>query len=367
MSEAFHTHAHDHDHEHGHTHEHGHAHDHHHHDGDTYYLDQICMIGVSAAFGAICLAMYLSNALSGEGSTPMLAIVLAPQFHAWVLGSGIILMLFAMIRGVALWRQAAQPAHTHDHDHCECDHEHGTRDLAPVQAIVPQASAHAHHHHDHAHHDHHHGHDHGPEDHDHGWAPWRYVLLLVPIILFLLGLPNKGPEVRADVAMQVDPREQAAEFAGVVGYTSLIGTGLATPGQFDGLIATPYLTEGEVRDMDFKSLLEVPKYPAMMEDLKGKTVRVRGQFAHSPGSDNVFGLIRFQIGCCGADAIPIPIPVVTRESIAKRADIQRNDWVKVTGVVDFIQESGAFKPVIRVSNVTRNIEKCKADSRPYIQ
>ena len=29
-----------------------------------------------------------------------------------------------------------------------------------------------------------HGHDHGHGDHDHDWAPWRYVLLLVPIILF---------------------------------------------------------------------------------------------------------------------------------------------------------------------------------------
>ena len=32
--------------------------------------------------------------------------------------------------------------------------------------------------HDHAHH----YHDHDQADHDHGWAPWRYVVILVPII-----------------------------------------------------------------------------------------------------------------------------------------------------------------------------------------
>src|SRR5437588_7736862 len=126
MSAAFHDHAHEHEHGHTHAHDHDHAHSHddHHHDGDTYYLDQICMIGICGAFGAICLAMYLSNALSGEGSTPMLAIVLAPQFHGFVLGSGITLLLFAMIRCVTLWRQAGRPTHTHDHDHADCGHEH---------------------------------------------------------------------------------------------------------------------------------------------------------------------------------------------------------------------------------------------------
>jgi hypothetical protein len=34
-----------------------------------------------------------------------------------------------------------------------------------------------------------HNHDH---DHDHGWAPWRYVVLLVPLMLYLLGLPSKA-------------------------------------------------------------------------------------------------------------------------------------------------------------------------------
>ncbi len=55
--------------------------------------------------------------------------------------------------------------HTHDHDH-EHGHTHG---------------------HDHAHA--HGGHDHG---HDHGWNPWRYIVLLLPVVLYFLNLPNSG-------------------------------------------------------------------------------------------------------------------------------------------------------------------------------
>ena len=51
--------------------------------------------------------------------------------------------------------------------------------------------------HDHAHsHSHAHSHAHmedeGEEQHDHGWAPWRYMVLAIPIFLYFLGLPREG-------------------------------------------------------------------------------------------------------------------------------------------------------------------------------
>jgi hypothetical protein len=191
--------------------------------------------------------------------------------------------------------------------------------------------------------------------------------LLVPIILFLLGLPNKGPEAK-ETPMEVDKsRREAEEYVSVIGYAGQIGFAMLTPGQFDGLLAGLYLGEGEVRVVDFKELLDAGSRPALVEEFKrNPTVRVRGQFARSPGSDNVFALVRFKIGCCGADAIAIPIPVVSRESLAGRTDLKRNDWVNVTGVVEFMEEAGTLKPLIRV-NSARKIEHCKADSRPYIQ
>ena len=106
-------------------HTHDHAHDH--HDGDTYYLDQICMVGISGAFGAICLALYIANATAAADGRPMLRLLLGEQFHLFVLVSGIALCVIAAVRGVTLWRSAGRPAHAHaPHDH-EHHHDPGVR------------------------------------------------------------------------------------------------------------------------------------------------------------------------------------------------------------------------------------------------
>src|SRR6202023_2261276 len=109
------------------------------------------------------------------------------------------------IRAGLLWTSvgARHPNHVHDaHDH-EHVHDHG-HEHHHHEGPCPEPA------HEHAHQDDHpgqaHSHDH---DHDHDWAPWRYVVLLVPIMLFLIGLPNKGPQVRA-AAAQVDLSQGAA-------------------------------------------------------------------------------------------------------------------------------------------------------------
>jgi uncharacterized membrane protein YraQ (UPF0718 family) len=195
-----------------HTHAPDHAHDHaleHSHDeGDSYFIDQLCMVGLSGAFGAICLCLWFWQ-------TEMLRNLLADQFHLYVLLSGIALVVIAFTRGWVLWQQSRDPAFSHAHDHPHDNHapahthEHAIQEKAPLQLAVQTPPAHEHgpacaHDHDHEHHEHAapaapakaHAHaDHDEADHDHGWAPWRYVVLLVPIILFLLGLPNRVPSV----------------------------------------------------------------------------------------------------------------------------------------------------------------------------
>src|SRR5258707_15586061 len=96
-----------------------------HEDSDTYYLDQLCLIALSAAFGGVCLTLYFLN-------TGMLKLMLAPQFHEFILWSGIVLLLLAFIRSAVVWRQVGESGerpHVHDHD-CAHDlgeqaHEHG--------------------------------------------------------------------------------------------------------------------------------------------------------------------------------------------------------------------------------------------------
>src|SRR5438128_8580646 len=95
-----------------------HLHEH----SDTYYLDQLCLIALSAAFGGVCLTLYFLN-------TNMLQLMLGSQFHDLVALSGFVLVGLAVTRGVILWRQvgklkaAGAHAHSHGHEGC-CDHEH---------------------------------------------------------------------------------------------------------------------------------------------------------------------------------------------------------------------------------------------------
>jgi hypothetical protein len=350
-----------------------HAHDHDHtHDSDTYFLDQICMVGVSGAFGAICLSLYIGNAMAGEGSQTMLSRLLGPQFHLFVLASGVALVVVALARGFTLWRQVGRPghvnAHHHDHDHDhehhhehdhehhhehgECGHEHGV-------CAHEHAHTHSHHHsHDHGHHHH----DHDAADHDHGWAPWRYVLLLVPIILFLLGLPNKGPAARPIEVKHLDMTHEAAGYAGML--TSIPDS----PAHLVSWLAALYVNdETDAQEVSYKDLEGYAALPDKQRDEKrGKTFRVRGQYAPSPANDHIFTLVRFRIQCCAADAIPMQVPIVTREKLSSRSDLTVNEWVKVTGVLDFQKAGNKTFTLLRVNNL-RSIERCAPDSNPYIQ
>jgi uncharacterized membrane protein YraQ (UPF0718 family) len=211
----------------------GHAHSH----GDdrsAYYIDQLFNIGVCGALTAVTLLLWMPTAdpLSAKlfqdvkstfSSAPppanplpsLLNKMLHVKFHLWVLVGGLSLLAIVLIRAAAVWRSVdetagaepaseAEPGHVHgpgcdhDHDHSH-DHSHGHShghdhgghappvpasgglSLALAGAGAPAAAAAAGHAHSHAH-----SHD----DHDHGWAPWRYVVLLLPVVLYFLVLSN---------------------------------------------------------------------------------------------------------------------------------------------------------------------------------
>jgi uncharacterized membrane protein YcgQ (UPF0703/DUF1980 family) len=94
---------------------------------------------------------------------------------------------------------------------------------------------------------------------------------------------------------------------------------------------------------------------------------VRGQFAPMQGSDQVFMLVRLKISCCANDAVQLNVPMVCRESIR---DVKINDWVKVTGRVEFRETNGAFRTVVLVSkasDVKGPKDGITPDTNPYIQ
>jgi hypothetical protein len=296
---------------------------HFHEDSDTYYLDQLCLIALSGAFGGVCLALFFWQ-------VPMLNLMLGTQFHAFVLISGILLLGMAGIRSVILWKAAGGNKTSlplvHDHSH-EHEHAHEHHDHENCQ-----------HDHDHDHsHDHDQAHDH--EGHDHDWAPWRYVVLLLPIMLFLLGLPNKGPAVQG-ASTPVDLTHES------IGYATLVASG--DPMQQTLLAA--FLSadsSAQAETLGFKTLEGASRDPESRTDWKDKWITVKGQFAPSRQNDHQFSLVRFSIRCCGADAVRLNVPMVCKESLQ---GIKEGEWVNVTGRIRFQPNGDSFITVLQVPN-----------------
>ncbi len=77
--------------------------------------------------------------------------------------------------------------------------------------------------------------------------------------------------------------------------------------------------QGEVFDYDFKNLEEdvrgaaASSDPNVRDEWKDKAFRVIGKFAPSRESQREFGLIRYRISCCASDAMPLTLPILSRE------------------------------------------------------
>lgn len=340
-----------------------HHHDHH-HEGDSYYIDQLCLVGLSASFAGICLSMsFWQQAMLGR--------ILAPQFHPFVLASGVTLTALVLIRAAVLWQAAGQPtmvtsrfSHPSDQEHDHPHHHHHEDQGAHEQEHGEHARPHHDHHHpyhDHCHpehsgHDQRHHHHPACGDHDHGWAPWRYVVVLVPVMLFLLGLPSSGPKVTHKDML--DLTEEAKQYAGLValGPQPLQAAWFQVFGFSD-------MPQEEPKGIDFKTLEAAAYTAADREYWEGKYVQVLGQFSPNPRSDRLFNLARYRIQCCAADAIQVSVPMISREPVTGYAP---NDWVKVTGRVEFRERGGQFLTVVQIAG-PRSIVPSDPDPRPYIQ
>jgi uncharacterized repeat protein (TIGR03943 family) len=266
------------------------AHDHSHGDRNAYYLNQLFTIAVCGALGGVAVMLWWNGTLK---------LLLHPKFFLWVLLGGITLLMLVVLRAVAVWRSvdelAAVPDHTHDHDYCGHGHDHD----------------HGHCHHDHDHdHAHDHGHDHG---HEHGWAPWRYVVLLLPVVLYFLNLPYQG--FSAD-AGGIDLSELSLN-----GQASVSSRGQVTVG--------------------FVELQQASLTPESREYYEGKTVTLTGQYK---GHDSKrFTLVRYKIACCAADAVPLNAVIMVNDKSSEKVDpdTYRDKWVQVTGRIRFFQKPGS--------------------------
>ncbi len=340
---------------------HDHDHFHSHEELNSYLVQQIFTIAICGAIGAVAVSLYVQGKL---------VLMLAAPFHKWVLAGGIALLVLVMVRALAVWRmvgqlapvqvheQAHPHAHEHHHDHGCCghnhdhDHVHAPASLAVTSAAaggtslnvlpspplpLPAPAGEDHHHHDHDHDHgccgHHHAHehpspapagnghhDHG-HDHDHGWAPWRYVLLLLPVVLFFLNLPNTG---------------FSNAHGKAVDLTKIDFPGQNSQGGADGDIDF---------DVGFMELENAAMRQDTREAINGKTVRLVGQYVNI--DDQHFTLVRYKMNCCAADALPLKSVIFIDSSQLKdpkqgklNAKTYRNQWVEVTGRVQFLNQRG---------------------------
>jgi hypothetical protein len=271
-----------------------HVHD---HDRRTYYLDQLWTIAICGAFGVVMILLKVYNVLS---------IFLDAKFHEPVVWGAVALLILVVIRATALWVEVGQTKaeNTHNHDH-EHDHGHEHR----------HDHDHGHeHHHDHDHdHEHAHEHEHNAGDdhgHEHGFAPWRYAVLLLPIVLFLMKMPWPDPpeEVEENVIpMRLSVAEQSAELE-------------------------------QQREL-------------MKKDMETKSVRLRGKFTNPWPSDRLFGFLKLKITCCYADAYGEPAKIIVESPKSLDMNKLKGGWVKVKGKLDYRQMGGQYVTVVKAETV----------------
>jgi DUF1980 C-terminal domain len=262
------------------------AHDHSH--AGTYYVDQLCTIASCGALGGVAVMLYATNRLG---------LILADQFFIPVLLGGAALLALVAVRAVTLWQEAGRAAaHSHEHGHTHVhnhDHEHG------------EGCDHNHSH-DHGHT---HSHDHG---HDHGWTPVRYAVLMLPIALYFLNLPNQSFSAemvgRQVIKMDVQGAANVAAKEGVV--------------------------------LGFKELVNAAAYPGTRAAMQGKTGRMAGQFMPSPATDKQFTLFRIDRTCCAADAVVAQMVIACEENVTR---FQSQQWVEVEGQIQFHKAPGKEK------------------------
>lgn len=378
----------------GHSQDHSHA-----HDPQTYYLEQLCTIGIVGAFGAVTIMLWYQNLLS---------LLLVGWMHIFVMIGGATLLVLVGIRAVSLWVSVDRSAahhhdheHTHDgchgHDHAhhhhhdhehshDCGHDHAHEHAAgheaitappapPEVAVTTTPPAHSH--------DSAASHEHAHDDcgHDHGWSPWRYMVLLLPVVLYFMDLPGQG--FSANYAenrianMQVEdtnlwgtdlPARSATSIALV---QAPAGQG---PVQAAALLVPLFYRDEKPIPLEFQDLKVAAFLPAQRALYDGKIGRLLGQYVRG-ATDNTCSLVRFKMQCCAADAQPLNVVII---SPVKLSDVEalrqlealplERRWVEIEGRIQFRprrNHAEEYLPVLQIDG-PHKITPANPPKNPYI-
>ncbi len=290
----------------------------------SYFLEQLCTIGTAGIYAVALGAMFLTTAVwpDAKGQRTVLGMI-APWIQWLVFGGAAVLLVLMIIRAVtALLAQAREHGYDHHHDHA-------------------------------------HGHDHGQ---DHDWLPWRYTVLLLPIMLVVLpfdwdeiiqSVEKKRSKITGGAFAVAATHGESLAVAGAVLAANPLG-----PSPMHGVI---YFAAAEWMDRleeestdppDARPELPTLEMAASSPELRQhwrqfRRVEIQGQFQPETPDGKFFQVMRLRRACCLNDARGVVMLAASR----KEVKIPEGEWITATGRIDFAQVSGRWRPVMRVFQV----------------
>jgi hypothetical protein len=311
-----------------------------------YFTEQLLTILVCGALGFVGIQLYAQD---------MLRHILAPQFHLPVLLGSVGVLVLVAVRALAVWREAGQLQPIDDmvcqenHVHtAACDHLPGLPAGAADAAVID---------------------DHG-HSHDMSWVFARMLVLVFPVALFALGIPNSGFSMEkqkkmlgSEAALNLDPHEleRMAKDLATVEYeaatTEPDGSKVRVLKTKDGLKireVTPLSGEPKYAvvpeagvGMSFNELNDAAFDADKRKSYTGQTAILEGRF--NKLTDKEFTLFRLKMTCCGADAVPLKVRIIAPQV----PSASQGQWVRVKGVIRFLKAPGQerYTPVVIVADI----------------
>jgi hypothetical protein len=333
--------------------------------------------------------MFVANKFGWTRGERTLIMLVTPWIQLMVFIGGILLVVLFVVL-LLNFRKASHVHHLEEEEQAEDGHEYGEccghdHDHAPHHSHSEDQHecCHYDHKHDHEHqhgHGHHHGHECCGHDHDHGWNPIRYIPLLIPLILYLMGLPsdemirnfekNLTAKAMKGLASYNSKEEEFKPTAGLLMLSALPTTDLVTTSFQNGLLAS--LASGIQHAIDeidvdaagvqpvVTDLAQIEKVllspSAMAEYARYRKVEIDGMFDldRQSGGVSLFRIVRLRMACCLSDARPAMMLAATKKPLPlqlleKSAETK---WVRVQGKIKFRQGAdGKWQALMQVSSV----------------
>ncbi len=287
----------------------------------NHLTEQLCTISACGALGGVAIMMWMNpnglNFLGLQFQKPFDQPTLSP-----VLWGGVAVVALVLIRATAVWISVGKSGgRAPSQSHAQCNHPqelHCPHDHSRLKATAPAPN----------------------QGHDHGWAPWRYAMLLVPVGLYFLNLIPSSLQSHAAVNTTVD---------GPAGTVTAKG--------------------GEVIHA-FLELDRASATPDLRREYEGRTAQVSGEVTVNADSRH-FGLVRYKINCCVADAVPLNLVVeVPADSVAGKnfnaQSLRGKKWVDVTGIIQFRTLRGTDEYVTVLVVDAKDLRGIDKPSNPFV-